>query len=125
MLLGSGWHVFDPEYHVRATMKNSEILIVNPTNSEISITLNVLLSSIEKEKTITISMNSEEQVRVNIPTAFNNMQIENLILKPGVNVVTFDADEFLSVEYGLTGTEAGKGIKTMVSFHVRSITIQP
>ena len=125
LVLGSGWHVFDTDTMLRGTMKNSEILIVNPTNSEISVTLNILLSSIEKEKTITISMNSEELVRVNIPTTFNNLQIENLILKPGVNVVTFDTDEFLTMEFGLIGTEAGKGIKTTMSFHIRSITIQP
>ena len=125
LLLGSGWHVFVPEHHLRTTMKNSEILIVNPTNSEMHVTLNLVLSSIEKEKTMTISMNNEELYKVNIPTTFKNLQIENLILKPGVNVVTFDTDEFLTMEFGLIGTEAGKGIKTTMSFHIRSITIQP
>jgi hypothetical protein len=123
LLLGSGWHVFDPENHVRATMKNSEILIVNPTNSEMSVTLNVVLTSLDKEKTMTISMNNEELARVDIPTTFKNMQIENLILKPGVNVVVFDTDDFTLVEHGLSGTEVGKGQKTTMSFNVRSISI--
>jgi hypothetical protein len=123
LLLGSGWHVFDPEKPGRATMKNSEILIVNPTNSEMYVTLNVVLKSLEKEKTMTISMNNEEQARVNISTTFKNMQIENLILKPGVNVVTLDTDEFSLVIYGLVGTEVDKGLETTMSFGVQSISI--
>jgi len=122
LLLGSGWHVFDPEYHIRATMKNSEILIVNPTNSEMHATLSVVLSSIEKEKTVTVSINNEELARVNVPTTFINTQIENLILKPGVNVVALDTDQFSLVKFGLGG-DIDKGQETTVSFHVRSISI--
>ena len=122
LLLGSGWHVFDPEYHIRATMKNSEILIVNPTNSEMHVTLSVVLSSIEKEKTVTVSINNEELARVNVPTTFINTQIENLILKPGVNVVVLDTDQFSLVKFGLGG-DIDKGQETTVSFHVRSISI--
>jgi len=123
LLLGSGWHIFDSEYHVRATMKNSEILIVNPTNSEMYVTLSVVLNSIEKEKTMTISMNNEELNRVNIPTTFKNVQIGNLILKPGINVVALDTDDFTLVEHGISGTEVGKGQKTTMSFNVQSISI--
>ena len=47
------------------------------------------------------------------------------MLKSGVNVVTFDADEFLSVEYGLEGTEIGKWQETTANFQVKSISIQP
>ena len=122
LLLGSGWHVFDPEYHIRATMKNSEILIVNPTSSEMHATLSVVLSSIEKEKTVTVSINNEELTRVNVPTTFINTQIENLILKPGVNVVALDTDQFSLVKFGLGG-DIDKGQETTVSFHVRSISI--
>ena len=122
LLLGSGWHVFDPEYHIRATMKNSEILIVNPTNSEMHATLSLVLSSIEKEKTVTVSINNEELTRVNVPTTFINTQIENLILKPGVNVVALDTDQFSLVKFGLGG-DIDKGQETTVSFHVRSISI--
>jgi hypothetical protein len=123
LLLGSGWHVFDPEHHTRTTMKNSEILIVNPTNSEMFITLNLVLSSLEKEKMITISVNNIDLSRVNIHPTFQNIQIENLMLKPGVNVVTFDTDEFLSVEYGFEGSKTGKMQETTVSLNVQSISI--
>ena len=125
LLLGSGWHMFEPQNNVRATMKNSEILIVNPTNSEMYTTLNVVLSSLEKEKTVTVSVNNEEPSSININTTFQNLQLNDFILKPGVNVVTFDTTEFLLVEYGLMGTEIGKGQKTTTSFNVQSITIQP
>ena len=127
LVLGSGWHVFDADTMLRATMKNSEILIVNPTNSEMYATLNVVLSSLEKEKTITVSVNNGEPSRINIHTAFQNMQIKDFILKPGVNVVTFDTNEFTIMEYSLQGTDIGKRQKTTISFNVQSIsiTIQP
>ena len=127
LVLGSGWHVFDADTMLRATMKNSEILIVNPTNSEMYATLNVVLSSLEKEKTITVSVNNGEQSRINIQPTFQDMQIKDFILKPGVNVVAFDTNEFTIIEYSLQGTEIGKRQKTTISFNVQSIsiTIQP
>ena len=124
LVLGSGWHVFDADTMLRATMKNSEILIVNPTNSEIYATLNVVLSSIEKEATMTVSVNNGEPSSVSIHPTFQNMQIKDFILKPGVNVVTFDAKEFFSVEYGLVGTATGSGQETTMAFHVQSISIE-
>ena len=123
LLLGSGWHVFDPEYNTRTSMKNSEILVVNPTNSEMYVTLNVVLNSTEKEKTMTVSMNNEELTRVKLLQAFQNMQIKNLILKPGVNVVALDTDEFTLAAFGLEGAEIDKWEETTVSFNVRSISI--
>ena len=127
LVLGSGWHVFDADTMLRGTMKNSEILIVNPTNSEMYATLNVVLSSLEKEKTITVSVNNGEQSRINIQPTFQDMQIKDFILKPGVNVVTFDTNEFTIIEYSLQGTDIGKRQKTTISFNVQSIsiTIQP
>ena len=122
LLLGSGWHVFVPEQHLRTTMKNSEILIVNPTNSEMHVTLNVVLHSIDKENTMTVSMNNEELSRVNIPTTFKNVEVD-LLLKPGVNVVTLDTNKFSLAEYGLEGTEIGQGQKTTISLNVQSISI--
>jgi len=46
-----------------------------------------------------------------------------LLLKPGVNVVTLDANKFSLVEYGLEGTEIGQWQKTTVSLNVQSISI--
>ena len=127
LVLGSGWHVFDADTMLRSTMKNSEIIIVNPTNSEIYATLNVVLSSLEKEKTITVSVNNGEQSRINIHPAFQDMQIKDFILNPGVNVITFDTNEFTIMEYSLQGTDISKRQKTTISFNVQSIsiTIQP
>ena len=58
------------------------------------VTLNLVLSSVDNKKTLTISMNNEKQDTFIIPTALTDIQIENLTLKSGVNVVTLDADEF-------------------------------
>ena len=126
LLLGSGWYVFDSKNNVRATMETSEILIVNPTNSEIDIGLNLILSSFQNEKTIIVSMNNEEVNTFEIPTTPINIQIENLILVPGVNVVTLDTDKFELFEMNeaqFLDVYGNKTTKLTVSFKVQSISI--
>jgi len=128
LLLGYGWHPFDPDTMLRATMKNSEILIVNPTSFDMYATLNVVFSSIEKETTMTVSVNNEEPSSVSIHPTFQNMQIKDFILKSGVNVVTFDVDgSYYKVKYGLEGSPEDSWQKTTMGFNVQSIsiTIQP
>ena len=90
--------MFDSEFNVRATMKNSEILIVNPTNAEIDVTLNLVLRQYEKKSAMTVSINNEELGTVVIPTVMTDIRIENIIAKPGVNVVTLATDEFVTVK---------------------------
>ena len=111
LLLGSGWHVFEPEYNARATMTKPEILVVNPTNTEIDVTLNLVLSSVENKQTMTVSINSEKLDVIDVPTVATDIHLENLILKPGINAITLDADKFILV-----------GEKS-VSFKVESISI--
>ena len=126
LLLGSGWYVFDSKNNVRATMETSEILIVNPTNSEIDIGLNLILSSFQNEKTNIVSMNNEEVNTFEIPTTPINIQIENLILVPGVNVVTLDTDKFELFEMNeaqFLDVYGNKTTKLTVSFKVQSISI--
>ena len=50
LLLGSGWHIFEAEYDIRIAMRNSEILIVNPTNDEMNTKLDVTLYSPKNEQ---------------------------------------------------------------------------
>ena len=90
--------MFDSEFNVRATMKNSEILIVNPTNAEIDVTLNLVLRQYEKKSAMTVSINNEELGTVVIPTVMTDIRIENIIAKPGVNVITLATDEFALLE---------------------------
>ena len=111
LLLGSGWHIFESEHNARATMKNAEILMMNPTNSEINVTLNLSLSSVENEKIMTVFMNDEEITAHTIPTELTDKQIQNLTLKPGINVLTLNSDKF--IELG----------DTQISFAVESISI--
>ena len=68
LVLGSGWHIFQPDYDARATMKNFEILIINPTDSEIYVTLSLILYSIGNEKIATIYMNDEKRNEITVPT---------------------------------------------------------
>ena len=99
LLLGSGWNIFEILHDVRTVMKNSEILIVNPTNSETNVTLNLVLSSIENEKIVTVYFNNKKLNETNVPFSPTTIiQIENLVLKPGVNVVTLDTDEYMLTE---------------------------
>ena len=120
LLLGSDWHHFKNcrgeiekiyDCNARATTKNSEILIVNPTNSDMGITLNLVLSSVGNNKTMTVSVNNEKLNTFDIPTIPTNIRIENLILASGVNIVTLDTDEFTLFEE-----------KTVI-FQVQSISI--
>ena len=94
LLLGSGWHAFEPENHLRVTMKNFEILIVNPTDSEMAVTLNLVLGSDRAmKKLMAVSINNEKLMKLLTLQLIHGQMIymiENLILKPGINVVTFD-----------------------------------
>ena len=111
LLLGSGWNIFEDRHDARTTMKNAEILIINPTNHDISITLNLVLGSITDENTMTVSINNNNPSVHNIPHELTTKQIDNVVLRPGTNVVTLDADEFITIK----GAE--------VSFKVESISI--
>jgi hypothetical protein len=111
LLLGSGWYIFEILENARATMKSSEIMIVNPTNSEMNVTLNLVLTSIKNENVVTVFMNNEKLASYDIPTKLTYTQIENLTLKPGINTVVLENDKF--AEYG----------KTKVSLKVESISI--
>jgi hypothetical protein len=133
VLLGSGWHHFNkckgeienvPNCNARPTLKNSEILIVNPTNSDKMSTLNLILSSVENEKTMTVSMNNEKLTTYDVPVfGPTEIQIENLILKPGVNVVTLDTNQFFTMHYGLVGSEFEDKKELGLGFYVKSISI--
>ena len=93
---------------------------MNPTNSEINIALNLVLSSLEYGTIMTLSMNGEKLDVINIPDIATNIQIENLVLKPGLNVVILDADKSIPV--------SGQGLgyileESQMSFKVESISI--
>ena len=124
LLLGSGWHTFESEYNARGTMKNSEILIVNPTSYDITTTLNLVLGSIDEERTMTVSLNNEKVDEIDIPTSISDIKIEDLILKSGVNVVTLDADEYITMIPKVeTETGYAKFLSTTLAFGVQSISI--
>ena len=111
LLLGSGWYIFEVLENARATMKSSEIMIVNPTNSEMNVTLNLVLTSIKNENVVTVFMNNEKLTSYDVPTESTYTQIKNLTLKPGINTVVLENDKFALVE------------KTKVSLKVESISI--
>ena len=112
LVLGSGWYVFQSEQNARGTMENFEILIVNPTDSEMNVALNLVLFSAENEKLITASMDNEKLTETNIPNTWTKIGIENLNLEPGTNIITFDTNEFTLSKS-----------KSEVSFVVQSIAI--
>ena len=138
LLLGSGWHQYNKcegeienihDCNTRSTMENFEILIVNPTNSGIDITLSLVLSSannekgIENNKTAVVSINNEKMWTLDIPPTSKDIQIENLILEPGINVVTLDTNQSAPLYFGMIGSEIEEWKELTVSFHVQSISI--
>ena len=56
------------------------------------------MSSIENRKIMTFSLNSEKIDTISIPTTARNIQLGNLTLKPGINVVALDADRDITVQ---------------------------
>jgi len=124
LLLGSGWHIFEPEFNARGTMKNAEILIVNPTSSEMPITLNLTIGSLEKEKTMRVSLNGQKVNEINVPTLISDITIRNLILNPGDNVVALDTDNYLTITPPEgSGVAYYKFSSTTLAFEIRSISI--
>ena len=122
LLLGSGWHVFERQYDSRATMENSDILIVNPTSSEMTVTLNLVAGALEKEQTMTVSMNDEILDVIDIPTLMTDVEIRNIVIKPGVNAVILHTDEFITLTHP-GGDEYVKFSSTTIGFEIESISI--
>ena len=85
--------------------------------------LNLVLSSVENEKIMIVSMNNEKLDTFDIPITPTRIEIENLILKPGVNVITLDTNQFTTVYYGLTGSEFEDKKALGFGFYVKSISI--
>ena len=88
-------------------MKNAEILIINPTNHDINIILNLVLNSITDENVMTVSLNNDNLSVHNITSELSTEQIDNLVLKPGTNVISLDVNEFITIK----GTEVGLKVK--------------
>ena len=63
---------------------------------------------------------------INITTLLSNVNVENLILKPGVNVVTLDTDAYHTITHAAkseSGVTYPKFLTTTLAFDVRSISI--
>ena len=93
-------------------MKNLEILTVNPAHSEMNVMLDITLNAIENEQTVRVYKNNEKLNEFDIPKTKTQIKVKNLILQPGVNVITLDSDEFVLTES-----------KREISFVVESIAI--
>lgn len=93
--------------------KNSEILIINPTNSNIIVDMNISLGSIIDKKIVTIFLNNKKLDTLEVPVTMIGLQIDNLNIVPGTNTITLDTNEFNLVSDGLKE----------ISFRVESISI--
>ena len=94
-------------------MKNSEILMINPTESNIKTGLDVVLGSIVNENTVVFSMNGKKLNELEIPTTMMRIQIDNLMLVPGVNVLTLDSDDIL---FDDAGSKKGMELSLIVEY---------
>ena len=121
LLLGTGWHTYEVcepgedglNCNARIAMKNSEILMINPTESNIKTGLDVVLGSIVNGNTVVFSMNGKKLNELEIPTTMMRIQIDNLMLVPGVNVLTLDSDDSL---FDDAGSKKGMELSLIVEY---------
>ena len=122
LLLGSGWHLFEREHNARATMESSDIIIVNPTNLEMIVSLDLVASGIIEEQTMTVSMNDEILEVIDIPIIKTDVEIGKIVLKPGINTITLQTDEFTTLTYD-GRNEYIKYSSVNIGFKIESISI--
>jgi len=129
LLLGTGWHAYktcesDEEglnCNARIAMKNSEILIINPTKSTIKTGLDIVLGSIVDENIVVFSLNDKKLTELEIPTTMIQIHIDNLTLMPGVNVLTLDSSEIGLIDFRSANVSIKKVME--LSLRVEDISI--
>ena len=80
--------------------------------------------TMEKEKTMRVSLNGQKVNEINVPTLISDITIRNLILNPGDNVVALDTDNYLTITPPEgSGVAYYKFSSTTLAFEIRSISI--
>jgi len=116
LLLGDGWYPFSSE--VRITEPNFEVIIINPSDDYVTNTLNLQIRSFEQENDARIMVNEKLITEVLIENEFQSILLEDIELRPGKNMITFDTDEY---EIWIEPTF---DIEYKVSFVVKSIILE-
>ena len=116
LLLGDGWYPFNSG--TRVTEPNFEVIIINPSNDYITNTINLQIRSFEQENDARITVNERIITDVLIENEFQSILLEGIKLKPGKNIVTFDANEYE------TWIEPTFDTEYKASFVVKSIILE-
>jgi len=116
LLLGDGWYPFNSG--TRVTEPNFEVIIINPSNDYITNTINLQIRSFEQENDARITVNERIITDVLIGNEFQSILLEGIKLKPGKNIVTFDANEYE------TWIEPTFDTEYKASFVVKSIILE-
>ncbi len=110
VLLGSGWLTHNPEDNSRITMPHYEIIIINPLNNIGKITLEVELQGInaidsdtiiQANKNLQISLNNKPFEYMEIPATMTKIIIDEIELQPGKNIVSFDTEKSVMMNYDI------------------------
>jgi len=110
IILGEGWRWFDHEIQGRPMLSESYIEILNPEKSKIKFSILLELIAYKQNRNVEIYFNGEKLNGYEIDsTSKTNIELNNLLLIPGKNVVTIKsdgsdkrADGFLPVEFDIS-----------------------
>ena len=116
LLLGDGWYPFNSG--MRITEPNFEIIIINPSNDYTTNTLNLEIRSFEQAKNIKIIINDKIIANDLIRNEFQKIVLEGVVLKPGKNTITFNANEYE------IWTEPTFNLEYKASFVVKSLILE-
>ncbi|MDC0041160.1 hypothetical protein OAJ50_00375 [Candidatus Nitrosopelagicus sp.] len=100
ILLGEGWSWFDPKINARPMFSESEIKIINPNDSKDEISIMLELVSHEQNRNVDIFFNDERLNAYDINSvSITNIELENLVLIPGENIISIKADSSDKAKY--------------------------
>ena len=106
IVLGDGWRWFDPNINARPMHAESDIRILNPDNKEVKFSMILELISYKQNRSVNIFFNGEKlnEYDVNSSTT-TNIELENLVLVPGKNIVSIKSDGSDKLKDSNLGTE--------------------
>jgi len=98
LLLGDGWYPFSSG--VRVTSPNFEVFIINPSESDVTASVNLEIRAYEQPKNIGITINGKELFHSSLDeplisvNEFQNIKLNDIKLKPGKNVILLYSEKY-------------------------------
>ncbi|MGI0087176.1 MAG: hypothetical protein ACREBI_04375 [Nitrosotalea sp.] len=118
VILGKGWHNLDIDVDgslTRTTDVNSEIIIVNPTQKNMQVDLEMTLKSVGKSHIVNMTLNNVTLDQFKIPIEKTNISINAIQIKPGSNIIGLTSGGFA---YEKPQSEYDEPIKASLQFYL-------